>query len=66
MECRCRGMEAHGSRWGLMYVLVRTGGRWETQKRRAACVWRDLRVGGVLVWAGVAVRWGEYCWRRAE
>lgn len=23
----CRGMERHGSRWGLMYVLVWSGGR---------------------------------------
>lgn len=38
----------------------------ERQKRKAACVWRDLKVGGVLVRAGGVVRWGEYCLRRAE
>ena len=38
----------------------------ERQKRRAACMCRDLRVGGVLVLVGGVVRWGEYCLRKPE
>ena len=45
---RCREMGRRGSRWGLMYGPVWSGGRWcsERQKRKAARWWEDQRVGG--------------------
>lgn len=65
-------VQRDGVTWQQMGVNVCIGVEWgevmlsERQKRKAACVWRDLRVGGVLVWAGGVVRWGQYCLRRAE